>query len=363
MITNQTIQKCIDSIKGCSKTDLCVFEMNGNVAASTFVSEDITPDVIRSFAESLADSQQIMDYELFKICRESETVYILAAKGGAESRMIGQIAASQIEQLIEAYRERFDHNNFFQNLLLDNMLSVDIYNQAKKLRIDTGLARVIFVIEPQTEKESGCLELMRNLYAGAENDYITAVDERNVILVKSFKADEPVTEEELKEVARMLVDTVNTELMTGAKVAYGALESDIKKASQSYKEAKMALEVGRVFYPDKEIVGYNSLGIGRLIYQLQPTLCDIFLHEVFGEEIPESFDDETLVTVNKFFENSLNVSETSRQLFVHRNTLVYRIEKLQKVTGLDIRDFDDALTLKIALMVMDYMRYVRTREF
>jgi carbohydrate diacid regulator len=192
---------------------------------------------------------------------------------------------------------------------------------------------------------------------------VTAVDEKNVILVKALMTEEEAKEENFTEIARMLVDTVNTELMVGARVAYGTLENDIKRASQSYKEARMALEVGKVFYPDREVIGYNSLGIGRLIYQLQPALCDIFLHEVFGEEVPISFDDETLVTVNKFFENNLNVSETSRQLFVHRNTLVYRIEKLQKATGLDIRAFDDALTLKIALMVMDYMRYVRNREF
>ncbi len=363
MITNQIIQKCIDEIKDCSKTEICVFEINGTVAASTFAAEDLTPDVIRSFVTSMADSQLIKDYELFKVYDDSETIYVLAISGGEEKRVFGQIAVGQIENLIEAYKERFDHNNFFQNLLLDNMLSVDIYNQAKKLKVVSDINRVIFVIEPQTEKESGCLELMRSLYAGSENDYVTAVDEKNVILVKALMTEEEAKEENFTEIARMLVDTVNTELMVGARVAYGTLENDIKRASQSYKEARMALEVGKVFYPDREVIGYNSLGIGRLIYQLQPALCDIFLHEVFGEEVPISFDDETLVTVNKFFENNLNVSETSRQLFVHRNTLVYRIEKLQKATGLDIRAFDDALTLKIALMVMDYMRYVRNREF
>ncbi len=363
MITSQIIQKCINEIKECSKVDLCVFEINGAVAVSTFTPDDLTPDVIRSFVSSMADSQLIKDYEFFRVSSESETQYVLAVPSGEDNRMIAKIAVKEIEHLIEAYKERFDSNNFFQNLLLDNMLSVDIYNQAKKLKIVSDLNRVIYVIEPQTEKESGCLELMRTLYAGSDNDYVTAVDEKNIILIKSFPSDEEVEDKDFLELAKMLADTVNTELMVKARVSYGTLENDIKKASRSYKEAKMAMEVGKVFYPDRDVIGYDCLGIGRLIYQLQPTLCEIFLHEVFGEEVPDTFDDETLVTVNKFFENNLNVSETSRQLFVHRNTLVYRIEKLQKSTGLDIRAFDDALTLKIALMVMDYMRYIRNREF
>ena len=363
MITNQVIQNSIDSVKECSGSDLCVFELSGAVAASTFGTPEIAPEDIRAFRQSQADSQVMGEYRLFKVKNEDDILYVLVTKGGESAELVGRIAAKELENLTEAYRERFDHNNFFQNLLLDNMLSVDIYNQARKLQILTDVTRVVYIIEPQTDRETGGMELLRSLYSASDNDYVTAVDEKNIILVKAFGPDEEVNDEELENVARLLVDTMETELMVNARVAYGTPEDDIKRASQSYKEAKMALEVGRIFYAQKEVIGYNSLGIGRLVYQLQPTLCDIFLHEVFGEEIPESFDDETLITVNKFFENNLNVSETSRQLFVHRNTLVYRIEKLEKMTGLDIRSFDDALTLKIALMVMDYMRYIRLREF
>ena len=151
--------------------------------------------------------------------------------------------------------------------------------------------------------------------------------------------------------------------MVKVRVSYGKVVSEIKQVSSSYKEAKMAMEVGKIFYQERSILSYDTLGIGRLIYQLQPSLCEVFLHEIYGEDIPDHLDEETLNTINKFFENNLNVSETSRQLFVHRNTLVYRIEKLQKMTGLDIRTFDDALTFKIALMVVNYMKYVHSRDF
>ena len=380
MITNQVIRKCIEDIHDCTGADISVYEVSGMPAASTSEKQDIDPESIRGFYLSQADSQVMGEHQIFRIMDEDETLFILVVKGSDDPATIGKITAMNLESLVRAYKERFDRNSFFQNLLLDNMLSVDIYNQARKLRIPTDVTRVVYIIEPQPEKGGSGLEFIRSLYSDSENDFVTAVDEKNVILLKSVDPDEEQelmkreedeesdeageTEEKrdpFSETAKMLVSTMNSELMVKARVSYGTAESDIRRVSQSYKEARMALEVGKVFYPERDVVGYNSLGIGRLVYQLQPTLCDIFLHEVFGENIPKQFDDETLITVNKFFENSLNVSETSRQLFVHRNTLVYRIEKLEKMTGLDIRKFDDALTLKMALMVMDYMRFINSR--
>ena len=156
----------------------------------------------------------------------------------------------------------------------------------------------------------------------------------------------------------MIVDMMNAEAMMNVRVAYGTIVQELKDVSKSYKEASLALDVGKIFYVEKKVNAYSNLGIGRLIYQLPVNLCRIFIDEIFGDADPAEFDEEILTTVNKFFENNLNVSETSRQLFVHRNTLVYRIEKLQKSTGLDVRTFDDALTFKIAMMVVNYMKYL-----
>ena len=168
--------------------------------------------------------------------------------------------------------------------------------------------------------------------------------------------------EEVEQTAQVIVDMLNSEAMLVAKVAYGTIVGELKEVSKSYKESKMALDVGKIFYSEKSITAYNTLGIGRLIYQLPINLCRIFIKEIFGDSIPEELDDELLTTVQKFFDNNLNVSETSRQLFVHRNTLVYRLEKLHQSTGLDIRTFDDALTFKIALMVVNYMKYIDSLE-
>lgn len=362
MISSQVIKTSIEELHTITKVDFSVFDLDGMAVASTFDTKTIATDIITDFASSPADSQVIEADHLLKIRDEGELAYILIARGtGDEAYMLGKVAVSQIQNLIIAYKERFDRNNFFQNLLLDNLLLVDIYNRAKKLHIEVAAPRVIIIIETKTEKDSTASELLSGMFSNQSGDYITAVDESNVILIKALEPGEGY--EAVEHTAQTIVDMMNMEAMMNVRVAYGTIVSELKDVSKSYKEAKMALDVGKIFYVEKKVNAYNTLGIGRLIYQLPINLCKIFIEEIFGDNVPTDFDEETLNTVNKFFENNLNVSETSRQLFVHRNTLVYRIEKLEKSTGLDVRTFDDALTFKIALMVVNYMKYLDSLQY
>ena len=199
------------------------------------------------------------------------------------------------------------------------------------------------------------MESVRGAFAPDSQDVITAVDEKNVVVVKELTDQDDY--ETLDKTARLLAGMLST-----VRVSYGTIVSQLKDVSKSYKEARLALEVGEIFYPEKIVVAYHTLGLGRLIYQLPLSLCKMFMVEVLGENLPSTFDEETLSTIEKFFENNLNVSETARQLFVHRNTLVYRLEKLEKTTGLDIRVFENALVFQIALMVARYMEYLETKE-
>lgn len=238
---------------------------------------------------------------------------------------------------------------------------VDIYNRAKKLHIDTDVRRIVFIIETKNEKDTNALETVRNIFSTKTKDFITAVDEKNIILVKEVKQTESY--DDMNKIAKVVVDMLNTEVMSSVHVSYGTIVNEIKEVSRSYKEAKMALDVGKIFYENQNIIAYSNLGIGRLIYQLPLPLCKMFIREIFDGKSPDEFDEETLTTIDKFFENSLNVSETSRQLYIHRNTLVYRLDKLQKSTGLDLRVFEDAITFKIALMVVKYMKYMESLDY
>ena len=362
MISNQVLQTTIDGLKNITRIDICVMDTEGKALATTINNVEEYEDAVMAFVESPADSQVLQGYQFFKVFDDHQLEYVILAKGDSDDvYMVGKLAAFQIQNLLVAYKERYDKDNFIKNLLLDNLLLVDIYNRAKKLHIETSVNRVVFLIETKDEKDSNALETVKGLFAGKSRDFITQVDEKNIILVKELKEEEGY--EDMEKTANVIRDMLNTEAMISVHVSFGTIVNEIKDVSRSYKEAKMALDVGKIFYSDQNVIAYSSLGIGRLIYQLPMPLCKMFIGEIFGENTPDDFDDETIATINKFFENSLNVSETSRQLYIHRNTLVYRLDKLEKSTGLDLRVFDDAITFKIALMVVKYMKYMETFEF
>lgn len=362
MISNQILQSTIDGMKNIARVDFCVFDTEGKAIASTFSETVEYEESIIAFVDSPAENQEMTGCQFFKISDENRAEYVLLAKGsGNDIYMVGKMAAFQLQNLLIAYKERFDKENFIKNLLLDNMLLVDIYNRSKKLHIETDVRRVVYIVETSHEKDSGALEMLRTLFSPKGKDFITAVDEKNIIIVREVRENE--TYEDLEKTARTVLDMLNSEAMSKVHLAYGTIVGEIKEVSKSYKEAKMALEVGKIFNSEKNIVAYNNLGIGRLIYQLPIPLCRMFIKEIFDGKSPDEFDEETLSTINKFFENSLNVSETSRQLYIHRNTLVYRLDKLQKSTGLDLRVFEDAITFKIALMVVKYMKYMETLDY
>lgn len=362
MISNQILQGTIEGLKSITRIDICVMDTEGKALASTMGDVDEYESSVLDFVSSPADSQVIQGFQFFKVFDESQLEYVILAKGDSDDvYMVGKIAAFQIQNLLVAYKERYDKDNFIKNLLLDNLLLVDIYNRAKKLHIDMNVRRVVYIIETSTEKDVSALETVRSLFATKTKDFITAVDEKNIILVRELAAND--TYDDLEKTASMIVDMLNTEAMSKVHVAFGTIIKEIKEVSRSYKEAKMALDVGKVFYSDRKVMAYSNLGIGRLIYQLPMPLCKMFIKEIFDGKSPDEFDEETLTTINKFFENNLNVSETSRQLYIHRNTLVYRLDKLEKSTGLDLRVFEDAITFRIALMVVKYMKYLETIEY
>jgi carbohydrate diacid regulator len=362
MISNQILQNTIDGLKAITRTDLCVIDLEGKILAVTFADAEQFTEPARAFAGSPADSQVVNGCQFFKVFDEHQLEYILLAYGETEDvYMIGKIATFQIQNLLVAYKERFDKDNFIKNLLLDNLLLVDIYNRAKKLHIEIDMRRVVFIVETNREKDGNELEKIRALFGGKTKDFVTAVDEKNIIVVKEVGEHEGY--KELDRTAEVIINLFRSDADSNVHIAYGTIVNELKDVSRSYKEARMALDVGKIFFEERNVIAYSRLGIGRLIYQLPIPLCKMFIKEIFDGKSPDEFDEEMLTTINKFFENSLNVSETSRQLYIHRNTLVYRLDKLQKSTGLDLRVFEDAITFKIALMVVKYMKYMESLDY
>ncbi|MCR5469070.1 MAG: helix-turn-helix domain-containing protein [Lachnospiraceae bacterium] len=359
MLSNQKIKDSLKEIKDISRLEMALYTPDGKLEASTFDNDEDIDDVLKTFSESMAENQSVGGKCYFKVIVEEKVEHILVVNSASEEAyMVGKLAVCQMRNLTEAADANADKSAFMQNLLLGNMLLVDVYNKAGKLGIEET-KRIVYVIEIEEKDRAEIKELLENLFKDS-NDICAEIERNNIVFVHEIKdidenADAVEKEEYFKETAEVIKDAIHTEELTNVRIGYGTSVDAFSDLQKSYHEAKMALEVGRIFYVEKETISYARLGIGRLIYQLPSSLCEMFIHEVFGEEIPDIFEEENLSTIQKFFENNLNISETARQLYVHRNTLVYRLERLEKIMGLDIRKFEDAMTFQIAYMVLSHM--------
>lgn len=310
---------------------------------------DITPETF-----SAPDAFQLDGYTYKPFGSRPHCEYVLFVEGDDEEalRYVALLAIS-LSNIKQYYDEKYDRGNFVKNVILDNILSGDIYLKARELRFNSDVERVVLLIRVSSHSDVSAYDVVQNLFPDKAKDFVININETDIALVKEIRNG--IENRDLEKLACSIVDTLSSEFYTQVSVGIGTCVSGIKELASSFKEAQIALEVGKVFDTERTIVSYDNLGIARLIYQLPTTLCDMFLREIFKRGSIESLDQETLFTIQKFFENNLNVSETSRKLFLHRNTLVYRLEKIKRLTGLDLRKFDDAIVFKVALMVKKYL--------
>ena len=288
--------------------------------------------------------------------RASRLEYAVFVQGEDElARSICSLVAVSINNIKTLYDEKHDKATFVKNIILDNILPGDIYIKSRELHFGNDVPRVVFLVRQQAPADVAAIDVVNGMFPDKQKDFVLHISETDIVVVKEVKAGSEI--KDLIKLADSIEETLLSELSVKCLIGIGSVSSQMKDIAKSFKEATTAIEVGAVFDTEKNIISFENLGIGRLIYQLPTQVCNMFVGEIFGEESLESIDDETLNIIRTFFENNLNLSETSRQLYVHRNTLVYRFEKLQKRFGLDIRTFEDALAFKLAMMVSDYITY------
>jgi len=306
------------------------------------------------------DSITYEGYTYKPIGTHSHIEYIAFVEGTDDAAMsTASLLSVSLSNIKTLYDEKYDKTSFIKNIILDNILPGDIYIKAKELHFDSEIHRCVYLIKFQNKSDIRPYDIIQNLFPDKNKDYVISLGENDIVLIKEVKY--ALDQRNLEATAKTIVDTVSSEFLMKVNIGIGTVVTTVKDLARSFKDAQVALEVGKVFDTEKNIINYETLGIGRLIYQLPSTLCEMFLQEVFKRGSLESLDRETLMTIQSFFENNLNVSETSRKLFVHRNTLVYRLEKIKKLTGLDLREFDHAITFKVALMVKKYMNSKPTK--
>ena len=332
-----------------------VVDENGVIIACSDLSK--MGDIKQGLREALSYSSELITldgytYRYMGAGQKSEYIVFVEGQDKMAEKMSKLLAVS-LGNIKNLYDEKYDKGSFIKNIVLDNILPSDIYIKAKELHFNTEDPRIVFLIKFFGKTDMMPFEMLQNMFPDKSKDYVISVGEQDIVLVKELK---PGTEiKDIEKMATNIADTLSTEFYTKVAIGISTIVDNLKDLAKAYQEAQVALEVGKVFETEKNIVSYENLGIGRLIYQLPTTLCEMFLQEVFKKGNLESLDRETLMTIQCFFENNLNVSETSRKLFVHRNTLVYRLEKIRKITGLDLREFEHAITFKVALMVNKYL--------
>ncbi len=354
-MSNRLFQGVIHQMKEVVDRTIGVIDESGAVIACSDlgrIGEIRTSNLVSIFSSATPVTSEGYLYQSFGTHMHPEYAVFVEGEDGAAQNYIGVLGVS-LSSIKQFYDEKYDRSNFIKNIILDNILPGDIYLKARELHFNNEASRVVLLIRLIEKNDVSVYDVIQNLFPDKSKDFVINISESDIALVKEVKSD--VDGKDLEKLARSISDSLSSEFYTQALVGIGTPVVGVKDLARSFKEAQVALEVGKVFDTERNIVSYDHLGIARLIYQLPITLCEMFLKEIFKVGSIETLDQETLFTIQRFFENNLNVSETSRKLFVHRNTLVYRLEKIKKLTGLDLREFDDAIVFKVALMVKKYL--------
>lgn len=354
-MSNRLFQGIIHQMRDAVDRVIGVLDENGVIiACSELVKIGEMRQEVRDELAYTSDAVTSAGYTYRPIGTGSKWEYIVFVEGEDKlADKVASILAVTLSNIKNLYDEKYDKSSFMKNIILDNILPSDIYIKSKELHFNAEENRVVFLIKFNSKLDPLPFDMVQNIFPDKNKDYVINVGEQDIVLIKEVKPGADI--KEIEKIAKNIADTLNSEFFARVSIGIGTTVNNIKDLARSYKEAQVAIEVGKVFDTEKNIISYENLGIGRLIYQLPTTLCEMFLQEVFKNGSLDALDRETLQTIQCFFENNLNVSETSRKLFVHRNTLVYRLEKIRKLTGLDLREFDHAITFKVALMVKRYL--------
>lgn len=354
-MSNRLFQGIVHQLTDSIDRTIGVIDESGTIISCSElgkIGEVLSTEVTAVFSGTEVISVDGYSYKPFGERMHPEYAVFVSGDDDLALKYLSMLAVT-LSSIKQYYDEKYDRANFIKNVILDNILPGDIYLKARELHFNNDVSRVVILIRITEHIDISAYDIIQNLFPDKTKDFVINLNETDIALIKEVKPN--IDTKDLEKLARSIADGLGTEFYSHVLVGIGTTVEGIKDLARSFREAQVSLEVGKVFDTEKSIVSYDNLGIARLIYQLPTTLCDMFLKEVFKRGSIDNLDQETLFTIQKFFENNLNVSETSRKLFVHRNTLVYRLEKIKKLTGLDLREFDDAIVFKVALMVKKYL--------
>lgn len=356
-MSSRIFQSIIIQLKDATNRAIGVVDSDGIVVACSELSlVGSHMSGINAMGDTAGDKETIIDGKTIKVLsgtgsRFDYAVFIEGTDSLARSLCI--MACIAVSEAKIYYEEKNDKTALVKKIITDNILPGDVYVHAKELHFSADTTRAVFLVRQLDKPDVATVDVLKKLFPERQKDFVISISETDIAIVKEVPASAET--KDLFKIAQSIEQSISLDLSIKTVIGVGTSAKHLRELADRYKEAQVAIDVGKVFDTEKTIINYENLGIGRLIYQLPTTLCEMFLSEVFKKNPIDSLDQETLSIITKFFENNLNISETSRKLFVHRNTLVYRLGKIKKLTGLDLREFDQAIVFKVALMVKKYL--------
>lgn len=264
---------------------------------------------------------------------------------GAEDLL--QLAGALISNMAVGGSRTETSFDVYRRTLLGELTGAELDALSHEYQLPRDLERCVMVFHMvQTDRERA-YDLLEEITPLEDRDVLIDMDRHTVALIKDV--EEVISSDELIQYGQALQETLMSETAHQITVGIGRTCHTVEELRESYSEARKAIEVGRQFQPEASIFAYSRLILERFLMEMPPDVNAAYHSMLFNRRNQRLFNEEMLYTIDMFFKKDLNLSDTARQLYIHRNTLVYRLDKVQRQTGLDLRSFEDAVTFKILM--------------
>lgn len=305
------------------------------------------PQEIRAALKDMTDGvPQAMDGMLYLPVKQPAVILACPDKlpGARDVLIIGGALVASMGSGEQHSENCFD---VYRRALRGELVGAELEALSNEHQLPRVLDRCVMAFHMVQTGQSRAYELLHDIIPMQDKDVLIDMDRHTAVLIKDMSDTE--TMEDLAQYAQALQETLMGETAHQMTVGIGRSCHSIDELRESYAEAKRAIEVGRIFQPEDSVFVYSRLILERFLMELPQDISAAYHAMLFNRKTARLFNEEMLYTIDMFFKKDLNLSDTARQLYIHRNTLVYRLDKVQRLTGLDLRSFDDAVTFKILM--------------
>ena len=271
----------------------------------------------------------------------------------ADSELSDEETVNKLKEMVVRFNVLDSKSSFYRAFLTRELSYSDAAGYIHRFHIDENAIRMVFYLESQIDYSKEAVSLLKSLLPDSQ-DALVQIDTKHIAVIVHF--DTLPTDEDILQYCNEFLDMLESEAFLSFKVSYDLPINKFTELPNSYKDIVLAMHIGNIFRSSDHVYSYSTMGLGRLLYNIPEEEVETYLNNHINIDILAQLDVETLNLLEAFFDNDLSLAETSRKMFIHRNTLIYRLDKFADLTGYDVRKFSDAITVKLSLMLYNYIR-------